>query len=352
MTRTTVLTPFFVCLALTSACDTDPGFDSAGLEHEQDDEIADPQLLAEDEQDFLDEADALPSEDDIDPSPEDDWTVDEEISSDANDPLWALSHQQKIDRANAIKSVHATDSVINNPVLFAGIAQAETGMAHCYHEYSGVKCQGYYSSSACGGGPILAGGYDGSCSQGGLGMFQFDNGTQWQTRNFWLYTGMWPTNQPRHHDVADLYGNIRASIDFILWKAWYSNYTPYFSNRQAMYDWINSIRPIAGDPDFEHWLGFLAYNYNGQSLYSQGWYNTKTKYRNATISLYNDLGGYNFWYGSTQSCSPEGGLWCGGNGVVGDPNTLYVCTGGTLSVQSYCSNGCYYAPPGYQDYCY
>ncbi len=278
---------------------------------------------------------------------------DSEPDADDLPTLPALSHAQLIERANAIKAVHANDPLIQNPVLFAGIARAETGLAHCYDEYTGVKCAGYYSASACGGGVILAGGWDGTCEQGGLGMFQFDNGTQWETRNFWLHTGMWPLDNRRTHDVADLHGNIRASIDFVLFKAWYSDFTPYFSSTQAMYDWVNSIRPVAGDPDFEHWLGFLAYNYNGHSPYTSGWYAVKDKYRNATLSIYNDLGGDSFWYGaSPQPCAPEGGLWCGGNGVPGDPNTLYVCSGGQLKVAEYCYTGCYYAPAGYQDYCY
>jgi len=278
----------------------------------------------------------------------------EEIPDIADIPLLnALSHAQLVARANAIKAVHADDPLVNNPVIFAGIASAETGMAHCYDEYTGVKCMGYYSSSACGGGRILAGGHDGTCDQGGLGMFQFDNGSQSQTRNHWLYTGMWPTGNRRKHDVADLGGNIRASIDFVLFKAWYSSYTPYFPSQQSMYDWVNSIRPIPGDPDFEHWLGFLAYNYNGQPLYSQGWYNVKTKYRNATVSIYNNLGGFDFWYADEpEPCAPQGGLWCGGNGVEGDPNTLYVCSGGYLTVDEHCSYGCHYAAPGWSDYCY
>ncbi len=183
-------------------------------------------------------------------------------------------------------------------------------------------------------------------------MFQFDNGTQWQTRQFWLNTGMWPVGARRHHDVTELEGNIQASIDFVLYKAWYSSFTPYFSDHQAMYDWVNGIRPIVGDPDFEHWLGFLAFNYNGQVPYSDGWSYVKSKYRNATIAAYNDLGGESFWYGEdAQPCAPEGGLWCGGNGVEGDPNTLYVCSGGLLSQHTHCANGCYYAAPGWNDYC-
>ncbi len=331
--KNTILLPLIASLSLcfVPACDSEPELTDDG--------------------DFISADDDAEDDSDLD---EDEDTDDDADGSDDVPVSWSLSYAELIGRANAIKSVHANDAFIDNPVIFAGIARAETGMAHCYNEYSGVKCQGNYAATACGGGAILAGGWDGTCDQGGLGMFQFDNGTQWQTRNFWLNTGMWPLNQRRHHDVADLNGNIRASIDFVLWKAWYSGFTPYFGSQQAMYDWVNSIRPIPGDPDFERWLGFLAHNYNGQSLYTAGWYEVKTKYRNATTSVYNDLGGDDFWYGGGggQPCTLEGGLWCGGNGVEGDAKTLYVCSSGTLSVQSVCTNGCYYAAPGWNDYCY
>jgi hypothetical protein len=35
------------------------------------------------------------------------------------------------------------------------------------------------------------------------------------------------------------------------------------------------------------------------------------------------------------------GTYCGGDGVSGDPGTLYTCAGGSLASSSVCSNGCY-----------
>lgn len=267
-----------------------------------------------------------------------------------------LTGDALVDRANAIKTAHVAHASIDNPVIFAGIASAETGLAHCYDEYSGVKCAGNYTSADCNGGAILAGAWDaGGCNDGGLGMFQFDEGWQWDTYSHWLNTGKWPLGAPVGRDVTTLSGNIQASVDFVLFKAWYSSQTPYFADYQAMYDWINGIRPIDGDADFEQWLGFLAHNYNGTVVGSADWYAVKDKYRSHTLAIYANLGGDAFWYGNSPppgaSCAPEGGLWCGGNGVDGDPNILYECNDGALVVKEVCNNGCFAAPPGSPDAC-
>lgn len=50
-------------------------------------------------------------------------------------------------------------------------------------------------------------------------------------------------------------------------------------------------------------------------------------------------------------CSPEGGLWCGQNGIGGEPNFLYECDDGVLVVREVCANGCVNAPPGVPDSC-
>ena len=202
-------------------------------------------------------------------------------------------------RSNAIKSVHSTHPTINNPLLFAGIAYTETQMAHCQSEYnnqvSTYVCSGPYSADC--GGAVTAGYWDGACSieQGGLGMWQFDEGTYTQTINKWTTSGYW---NGQTHDVLDVEDSISAAIDFILFKAWYSDRTPYFSSYQAMYDWINGIRPIDGNGDYETWLGFLAYNYNGQPWGSSGWSTTKEKYRSHTRAVYDAMGGDSYWYGA------------------------------------------------------
>ena len=50
-------------------------------------------------------------------------------------------------------------------------------------------------------------------------------------------------------------------------------------------------------------------------------------------------------------CTSEGGRACGGNGIDGDPNTLYVCTGGEWSVDHACGGPCEPMPSGVPDRC-
>jgi hypothetical protein len=53
----------------------------------------------------------------------------------------------------------------------------------------------------------------------------------------------------------------------------------------------------------------------------------------------------------TSGCPSGDGLYCGGDGVSGDANTLYRCTGGTLTVDTVCPNGCQKMPAGTNDQC-
>jgi hypothetical protein len=47
----------------------------------------------------------------------------------------------------------------------------------------------------------------------------------------------------------------------------------------------------------------------------------------------------------------EGGLYCGGDKVDGDPSTLYRCTGGVGVVVKECAKGCVIAPSMHDDDC-
>ncbi|MFO0548818.1 MAG: hypothetical protein U0271_10545 [Polyangiaceae bacterium] len=50
-------------------------------------------------------------------------------------------------------------------------------------------------------------------------------------------------------------------------------------------------------------------------------------------------------------CPVGEGLYCGGNGVGGDPNTLYNCSQGELTVAEICTTTCVKAPAGTPDHC-
>jgi len=58
--------------------------------------------------------------------------------------------------------------------------------------------------------------------------------------------------------------------------------------------------------------------------------------------------------GTNDRCVPcpyGNGRYCGGNGVQGDPGTLYNCSNGTLSTVQVCSLGCQRMPVGINDQC-
>lgn len=47
----------------------------------------------------------------------------------------------------------------------------------------------------------------------------------------------------------------------------------------------------------------------------------------------------------------EGGFYCGGDKLDGDPQTLYRCTSGAGTAPQVCANGCVIAPQGSDDAC-
>jgi len=56
--------------------------------------------------------------------------------------------------------------------------------------------------------------------------------------------------------------------------------------------------------------------------------------------------------GGSMSCAgAASGYYCGGNGVSGNANTLYLCSSGVLTVVQVCANGCQPMPAGYDDKC-
>lgn len=55
--------------------------------------------------------------------------------------------------------------------------------------------------------------------------------------------------------------------------------------------------------------------------------------------------------GEPSTWCPNDALYCGGDYVPGDPSTLYRCSNHRLSEESYCDHGCHVMPSGYNDYC-
>src|SRR6185503_921340 len=145
----------------------------------------------------------------------------------------ALSAETRLARVTAIRDVAAGMGVFNGPLL-GGIAQSETGMAHCWSEATWA-CQGPNSPS-CEGGPVIAGAADGPCSaqQGGLGMYQFDAGTYADTL------------ARDGEDVLLLEGNIAQGLEFVAQRV--VEEIPGVNDFPAALDWLNSIPMQAGTP--------------------------------------------------------------------------------------------------------
>lgn len=169
--------------------------------------------------------------------------------------------------------------------LLAGVASAETLLSHCASEYSGLKCYGP-NSSDCGGGPVLAGYWDGPCGneQGGLGMFQFDAGTYAQTL-------------AREGDrILSVAGNVQAAIDFVISRMIYrsgNNGVPTtgITNRAQAIEWMNGVRVDNGR--MAQWAEFITKYYNG-CVSCSDYTNRFNRYRDHAVNIYNEMGAP-FW---------------------------------------------------------
>jgi hypothetical protein len=198
----------------------------------------------------------------------------------------ALTSAQRRARAEVIRDSAAAVGM-TNAALLAGIGEVETNFAHCWSEATWA-CQGPASAS-CGGGPVIAGSADGACSlqQGGLGMFQFDAGTYSQTV---------ATYGP---NIVTMQGNIDAVVPFLVTRAIQS--VQGVSNATEALAWMNSIKIQDGDPQYEKWLYFVAWRYNG----CMGCTTQINKYRAGTNKLRDEFGA-GFWTVTAEpaTCAP------------------------------------------------
>jgi hypothetical protein len=186
-----------------------------------------------------------------------------------------LTTAQRKERAAIIRDTAAAAGM-TNAALLAGIGEVETNFAHCWSEATWA-CQGPASAS-CGGGPVIAGASDGPCSyqQGGLGMFQFDSGTYSQTISTYGPT------------IVTMQGNVDAVIPFLVTRAIQS--VDGVNTAAEALAWMNSIKIQDGDPQYEDWLYFIAWRYNG----CMGCTTQINKYRNGTNKLRDEFGA-DFW---------------------------------------------------------
>jgi len=192
-----------------------------------------------------------------------------------------LTSSQRRERSQIILR-SAAEEGLTNGFLLAGIANAETGMAHCWSEATWA-CKGPASSS-CGGGPVIAGSGDGPCSrkQGGLGYFQFDGGTHNQTL------------ARDGHGILTVEGNTKKAVEFTVDMVIRSRYISGVSNRAQALAWMNEVRPNGNN--WNTWIKTVTHYYNGCVPGRCRVYSARiTSYSTKAVRIYNEFG-HDFWY--------------------------------------------------------
>lgn len=193
----------------------------------------------------------------------------------------SLNSSQRKARSQAILNA-AAQKGLTNGFLLAGVAMAETGMAHCWSE-ARWACKGPASNS-CGGGPVIAGSGDGPCwkKQGGLGMFQFDGGTFSQTL------------ARDGRDILTVEGNTKKAVDFVVNMVIRSKYISNVSTRTQALNWMNAVRP--NGHNWNTWIKTVTHYYNGCIPGRCRVYNDRIEsYSTKAVRLYREMG-HDFWY--------------------------------------------------------
>ena len=216
-----------------------------------------------------------------------------------------LSAAERRARAEQIRDA-ANANGIHQGWLLAGIADAETSMAHCHRELTWA-CRGP-ASSDCGGGPVVAGAGDGPCRlrQGGLGMFQFDAGTYEQTL----------AREGRR--ILSVAGNVAAAVDFAVNMVIRSTFISGVSTRAQAIDWMNSVTSPSSSR-FGAWYRTVTRYYNGCSPSSSCWPSRTARYRDHAADIYSEFG-TDFW--SESGTDPALGIARGVVYVNGDSGDL------------------------------
>ena len=198
---------------------------------------------------------------------------------------------------------------IRNAYLFAGIANTESNLAHCWAEATWA-CKGP-GSPDCGGGPVLAGASDGPCAnqQGGLGMFQFDAGTYAQTINRYGSNVLTVDGQ-LHHAIAFVTNMVKASV-----------YTTNAETDAKARAWLNNFNPHDATLR-DQWIKTVLRYYNGCQPSWSCWNPRIKTYTDGFWAAINEPGGLGFW-------AAAGGTTCNGSpAVIGAIDEKYRALGG------------------------
>jgi hypothetical protein len=205
--------------------------------------------------------------------------------SDAHESLRAveaeLNQAERMARYAQIRDAASTRGIDRTAYLLAGIAYAETGLAHCWSEATWA-CQGP-NSADCGNGPVIAGAGDGPCSaqQGGLGMFQFDAGTYSQTLDAY---GV---------HVLTVAGNVSQAIDYVVNMVRISAYTTNAETDAKALQWLNDF-DIHNATLRDQWIKTVTHYYNGCKPEYSCW-NQRYGHYNDSLQTVVDESGLAFW---------------------------------------------------------
>lgn len=197
-----------------------------------------------------------------------------------------LTGEERVARATLILEA-ARAHGLNNGLLLAGIADAETGMSHCWSELTWA-CMGPDSVDCAG--PVVAGAGDGPCvdRQGGLGMFQFDAGTYDETL------------AREGERILTIDGNVAAAIDFVLSMVVRSVYIDGVDTDEQAIEWLEGVRPW--NELWTPWIQTVTHYYNGCRPDVCGVYDSRiASYSGHGTDLVAEMG-MEFWYGEVVPC--------------------------------------------------
>ncbi len=233
-----------------------------------------------------------------------DWPAEEEVASATS----SLTAAERRARAAQIRDAAALAGITQGWLL-GGIADQETRLSHCRSEWAGNACSGP-NSPDCGGGPVLAGYYDGPCSirEGGLGLFQFDGGTHSETL------------ARDGEGILLVAGNVRRAVVFVTDMVIRSRYIDGVSTVAEAVEWMNGVRIDNGR--WLPWLETVRHYYNGCSSNSTRCRERRDAYGRKTRDIYNEMGAA-FWDdvpGAT--CDPR----CEGDTLVRADCTSQDCS--------------------------
>lgn len=192
-----------------------------------------------------------------------------------------LTQAERMARYAQIRDAAGARGIDHTGYLLAGIAYAETGLAHCWSEATWA-CQGP-NSPDCGGGPVIAGAADGPCSaqQGGLGMFQFDAGTFTDTLNKY------------GQDVLTVAGNTSHALDYAINMVKISDYTTNAETDAKALQWIIDF-DINNATLRDQWIKTVTHYYNGCAPSYSCWSQRYAHY-NDSLQTVIDETGLDFW---------------------------------------------------------